>query len=238
MRTPLKTIGLGLLCLIAVLAAGFGLIVYQIANPNAPEVNARGVRVAVVGDSITYGMGVFFDRDRSSYPAQLQAALGSDYQVLNYGLSARTLLNSGDLPYEQSRFFRLTQQVAPQVALIMLGTNDSKPQNWNAPAFERELTAMTRLYQALPSHPAVYLVTPPATFKNQFHIRDEVIANEIIPIMRRVGERTGSDVIDAYAPTHTHPEYFSDGVHPDARGNRIIAQVIAVALRPLPPLSP
>ena len=55
----------------------------------------KGVKVACVGDSITYGAGIK-DRKKNSYPAQLQSLLGEGYQVRNFGNSGSTLLKKGD----------------------------------------------------------------------------------------------------------------------------------------------
>ena len=52
---------------------------------------ARPVRVACVGNSITYGAGIA-NRQQNSYPAQLQYYLGADYEVRNFGVSGTTLL--------------------------------------------------------------------------------------------------------------------------------------------------
>src|SRR5690606_38894849 len=51
------------------------------------------IKVACVGDSITAGLGIA-DPGTQSYPAQLQALLGSGYTVQNYGDSGRTLMKN------------------------------------------------------------------------------------------------------------------------------------------------
>lgn len=56
------------------------------------------IKVACIGNSITYGANIP-NRNKNSYPAQLQAYLGSDYEVRNYGISGCTLLSKGDYPY-------------------------------------------------------------------------------------------------------------------------------------------
>ena len=56
------------------------------------------IRVACVGNSITYGSGIK-NRDKDSYPAQLQALLGDEYEVVNFGRGGRTGLSNGDRPY-------------------------------------------------------------------------------------------------------------------------------------------
>src|SRR5579885_3646478 len=63
------------------------------------------IRVACVGDSITYGAGIK-DREHNSYPAQLQKLLGDGYEVRNFGVNGRTLLSKGDLPYVKERTYQ------------------------------------------------------------------------------------------------------------------------------------
>ena len=49
----------------------------------ASTTNANAIRVALLGGSTTFGSGV---TDAETWPARLQAILGSDYQVSNYGV--------------------------------------------------------------------------------------------------------------------------------------------------------
>ena len=57
----------------------------------------RPVKVACVGNSITYGYGIA-DRETNSYPAQLQRMLGDGSLVGNFGKSGATLLRRGHRP--------------------------------------------------------------------------------------------------------------------------------------------
>ena len=65
------------------------------------SVFAEKIRVACVGNSITYGAFIT-DRDINSYPAQLQVLLGKEYDVRNFGLSGCTVLDKGNMPYRKS----------------------------------------------------------------------------------------------------------------------------------------
>jgi acyl-CoA thioesterase-1 len=214
--------------LVAAIAVGAAYL-YRTAGPMPPTLRAEGIRVIAVGDSITYGLGVA-DPDEDSYPAQLQDLLGPEYQVLNYGVSGRTLQDSGDAPYRDTAFYPLTLEVDPHIVLIMLGTNDSKPQNWDAEDFERQLTGFVQTYEGLPSGPEVYLMTPPAAFADGSEVDADVVEIEIRTIVRSVGEQTNTPVIDVFAATRDHPEYFPDGVHPNEAGARRIAEEVLTAL--------
>ena len=90
---------------------------------------ARTIKVACVGNSITYGSGIK-DRANHSYPSVLGRLLGSKYEVQNFGFSARTLLNKGDHPYMKETLFQKALNYQPDIVVIKLGTNDSKPINW------------------------------------------------------------------------------------------------------------
>jgi len=102
------------------------------ADPMAPINSAAykaPVRVACIGDSITEGVGGGV-KPATSWPAQLQGLLGASWQVGNFGVSGRTLLKQGDLPYWNDKAYQNALGFKPDVVIIMLGTNDTKPQNW------------------------------------------------------------------------------------------------------------
>jgi len=216
--------------LVAISAIGFVLLLFLFANPIPPRVRADKIWVACVGDSITYGFGVAWNRSKDSYPAQLEKLLGSEYQVLNYGVTGATLLKSGDKPYWNSSFLQYSQESDPAIVTIMLGTNDTKLQNWNAEDYEAQLVELVNIYKNPPGHPVVYLLTPPAAFSNSIGASNDIIQNEEIPILLRVGEQTNSPIVNIFSATKDHPEYFPDGIHPNSAGNTAIAEAIYAAL--------
>ena len=74
------------------------LIVVSILFITTASAQENRIKVACIGNSITYGYGLP-DRTTQSYPAQLQKMLGESYQVENFGKSGATLLNKGHRPY-------------------------------------------------------------------------------------------------------------------------------------------
>jgi lysophospholipase L1-like esterase len=201
--------------------------------PAVPRPRATRVRVAAVGDSNTYGAGVLMNRmHRNAYPARLEALLGRDHQVLNYGASGRTLLDSGDRPYRAYRFFDISHEVRPDVVLIMLGTNDAKPFNWDAARYQAELRAFVDSYTSSAEGASeVYLLTPPAAWPNKVAIDPAVVRDEVVPIVKRVGAEAGVRVVDVYEATRDARALFPDGVHPNARGYEIIARTVYAAMQ-------
>ena len=107
----------------------------QMLNDLGNWLNARqtpkpdAIKVACIGNSITDGFGIDM-RTAYGYPAQLQQLLGKDYWVKNFGVSSRTMLNKGDYPYMNEMAWKDALAFKPDIVIIKLGTNDSKPENW------------------------------------------------------------------------------------------------------------
>ena len=64
----------------------------QLINPE--DYNEK-IRIACVGDSITYGAGIK-DRQNFNYPLVLGKSLGERFDVRNFGVSGATMLKNGD----------------------------------------------------------------------------------------------------------------------------------------------
>lgn len=137
----------------------FALLGVLSISASALSSDFKSVRVACVGDSITQGHGVDSGR---SYPSQLQEMLGSTWLVKNFGLGGRTLLRKGDLPYWRESAFGEACDFQPDVVVIMLGTNDLKPNNWiHRAEFVSDYQDLVETFQELKSHPRIFLCTPP-----------------------------------------------------------------------------
>jgi lysophospholipase L1-like esterase len=192
---------------------------------------AGPVRIACVGNSITYGAGLKH-RDTEAYPAVIQRLLGDGYDVRNYGHSARTLLSHGDKPFVKEAEFRDARAFLPDIVTIKLGTNDSKPWNWQyKDEFIPDLEAMIDSFQVLPSHPQVYLCLPIPALVGRWGITDSIIATEVIPKIREVAEKRQLPLIDLYTPMKPYPELLADSIHPNRAGACIIAEEIVRRLQ-------
>src|SRR5687767_3368299 len=186
------------------------------------------VKVACVGDSITFGYGLA-SPGTQSYPAQLQTLLGNGYVVGNFGVNGATVQKSTAKSYWRTSQHRSSQRFAPNKVVIMLGTNDSKPSNWNAANFNADYRALIAEYQNLPTQPTVYIaLIPPVYTPNPFgNTFDPVfIQNTVVPAIRAIASQAGVQLIDNNSPLLNHPEYFSDGVHPNVQGAGIIATTV------------
>ena len=205
------------------------------------------IKVACIGNSITDGHGIEM-APAYGYPAELQKILGQDYWVKNFGVSGRTMLNKGDYPYMNELAWKDAQAFRPDIVIIKLGTNDSKPQNWQySNEFKQDLQQMITalrpdLAQPIKKKgkkkaatqtvgPKIYLCTPIPAFKTTWNINDSVIVNGIIPIQQEVAREYGLPVIDLHTLfANDGDKMLSDGIHPDGKGARRMAEIIAAEL--------
>jgi lysophospholipase L1-like esterase len=189
-------------------------------------------RVACIGNSITAGFGLSHP-ESDSYPAVLQQLLGNDYEVGNFGVSARTLLNKGDLPYMKEPAWRKARQMNPDIVVVKLGTNDSKPENWQyGEGYESDMQLLVDSLKALGSNPRILLCTPIPAFKPTWNINDSVITHCIIPAIERVAQRNGCEIIDLHTLYAAYGGLMqADGIHPAKEGARKIAELVCTALR-------
>lgn len=190
-------------------------------------------RVACVGDSITFG-DALAEPDQQSYPAQLQTMLGDSFEVRNFGRNGRTLLKAGHAPYWREEALAEALAMAPDVVVIMLGTNDSKPDNWRyAEQFEPDYLALIDTFLHLPAPPEVIVCLPPPVYQNGFEITEHTLTQEIVPAIRQVAQQRPVILIDLPAVMRQKSTWFVDGVHPTAVGAAEIAQQVAMAIRGL-----
>jgi acyl-CoA thioesterase I len=185
-------------------------------SPIDPATYKAPVRVACIGDSITQGSGA---GKGNSYPTQLQKLLGASWEVGNFGVSGRTLLKKGDYPYWKEKAYQNALTFKPDVVIIMLGTNDTKPQNWKHEGeYVADYTELVKSFQSLESKPRVYVCRPcPVPGKGNFGI-NEVGVQEQIKRLDALAAELKLGVIDMHAALATKPELLPDRVHPNAAG--------------------
>lgn len=207
----------------------------ELAVPSKEKPHGDAPIIVALGDSITFGSGVVKTRTSDSWEVKLEKLLDGSYQVLNYGISGATLQNEGDTPYwnmpDQALqgYPEAALALKPEIVILMLGTNDSKPYNWNRERYEAQLDQRVKELKAAPSVKRLILMCPPFACPADgsdtvaFDILNETIRDEIVPIVKKCAAENEAECIDLYALTDGHSEYFVDGVHPNSFGNRVIA---------------
>jgi acyl-CoA thioesterase-1 len=180
-----------------------------------------GERIIVaLGDSLTAGLGVASDE---AYPALLEARArqaGLDYRVVNAGVSGDT--SAGGL-----RRLDWVLRLRPDVVIVALGSNDGLRGLPVATLRDNLTTIVTRLRAAGARVLLVGTRVPPnygAAYAGDFA---EVFGS----IARRTSVAFLPFLLEGVAgdPTLNQP----DGIHPNAAGQRIVADRVWTALRPL-----
>ncbi len=173
-------------------------------------------KVACVGDSITFGIGVQ-DRDHDSYPAQLQQLLGPKYQVGNFGNSGKAVTKAHPWTYWKVPEFQSAKDFQPDIVIITLGTNDAMPRFWPAVRddFVPDLKDMVGVFRALKSHPKVYVAVAPPVFNEERHQNFE---EETASLVRQAARECGAPLIDFHHALEGQASLFPDQLHPNVEG--------------------
>ncbi|SOD94736.1 GDSL-type esterase/lipase family protein [Spirosoma fluviale] len=183
------------------------------------------VRIACVGNSITFGHGLP-NRTQNSYPGQLQKLLGDRYEVMNFGVSSKTVIRSVDNAYTTTSAYREALASKPDLVFIKLGTNDSRlPYRLKIDEFIPDYRQLIQSFKSLPTHPRIVLLLPVASFlTDTTRQTEQAISSLIIPRIRQVAFEEKCALIDLHALTIDHPDYFPDKLHPDSLGASVIAR--------------
>ena len=192
-------------------------------------VHAQVIKVACVGDSITAGFGLATNTD--AYPAVLGRLLGTNYQTANFGVGGTTLLRKGDYPYWNTTAFQNATSSAPDIVIIELGANDSKPQNWQYKSeFAGDLGDLIDVFANLSSRPRVFVCQCTPAYGLAANINPDVIKNEVIPMIKQVAKQRSVTTVNLYTALSRRPELFTDLLHPNAAGAAILAKTLHAAL--------
>ena len=193
----------------------------------------KTIKVACVGNSITYGYGIE-NREQNSYPSVLQRLLGNGYKVGNFGHSGATLLSKGHRPYIQQEEYKKALAFAGDIVVIHLGINDTDPRNWpnHRNDFVKDyLTLISSFKKANPKARIVIARMSPLSHRHpRFESGTRDWHAEIQQAIALVAQQTNAQLIDFHEPLYHFPQMLPDAVHPNAQGAAILAQVVFGAI--------
>ena len=198
---------------------------------------AAPLRVACVGDSITFGL-TLPDRETLSYPATLQRLSGDRYLAGNFGVSGATALHVPYRSWIDTPACRDALAFAPDLVVVMLGINDIFfPELHDQ--FPAHLRTLLARFQTLPSSPRLFLCTlTPVAPAEQRASANQVIRDILNPAIRAVAAQTGATVIDISAAFPNRLDLLPDSLHPTPAGAELIARTVLASLDASPPPPP
>ena len=235
MKKILKIVGIVSLSIVVLLTSTF-LVFYGFGfsgmkDYRKPKENQ--IRVACVGDSITYGHGVS-NWHWNNYPSRLQRLLGNDYCVNNYGVSGYCAQYDSSRPYVSIDAYQDSLNFNPDILVFMLGSNDAKPYNWDGvEEFAKDYDKLLKSYLEKNKDLEVYVCTPatafdndPSTPESSFDIQPAVV-EEIADFVRDYASTNGYNLIDINNLTEGREDLFlSDLIHPNSKGAKEIAKEV------------
>jgi acyl-CoA thioesterase-1 len=189
------------------------------------------VRMAFIGNSITYGVGLS-NPSLQSYPAQLNDMLTGKYGdtciIGNFAITTKTMLKNGDEPFWNIPQFVNSWNFAPEICFIALGTNDTKPQNWDVygDQFLEDYMSMIDTFKVRNPNTKFMICYPPPAFDIVWGIRDSIIVNGVIPVIDSLVNKTGAILVDFHNPLLDSVALFPDKIHPNVQGSKVLAEIV------------
>ncbi|MFC4991576.1 GDSL-type esterase/lipase family protein [Rubritalea tangerina] len=194
-----------------------------------PAKRSNKIRVACIGDSITYGAGI---KDRGmTYPAQLQKLLGDKYEVRNFGNSGRGVIKKskrgrGPRAYLFMKEHKEALAFEPQIVVCNLGINDIMDFDRYGDDFVPDYKELLESYKTLDSYPRVIIWKDLAPlFKGQKFFGDARVG-KINEAIGKVAKEMQIETIDMAKPFAGKGAMFPDHIHPNADGAAVIAREV------------
>jgi acyl-CoA thioesterase I len=176
--------------------------------------------IVALGDSLTAGLGVAADE---AYPALLESRLrsaGFAYRVVNAGVS-------GDTSAGALRRVDWVLRSRPEVVIVALGANDGL-RGLPVTALRENLTAIVTRLRAGGARVLLVGMRLPPNY-------GEAYARAFAAVFREVARRTSAAflpfLLEGVAGNPSLNQ--ADGIHPNAAGQRAVAERVWSALQPL-----
>ena len=193
----------------------------------------KKIKVACIGNSVTYGM-THKNPAETSYPTQLQQLLGKEYEVRNFGHSGATLLSKGHRPYINLPEYTAALEFAPDIAIIHLGLNDTDPRNW--PNYRDEFYGdYMNIIEALReknSNVVIYVcqMSPIFNWHRRFKSGTRDWYWQIQEVIKTIAENGNFELINLSRHLYNRPDLMPDALHPNEHGAEIIAKQVYSAI--------
>jgi acyl-CoA thioesterase-1 len=184
------------------------LLLLAACRPDVPNLDSPGRTIVCLGDSITAGVG---SGPGEAYPELLAARLGTE--VVNAGVSGETAAEG---------LARVDQVLAedPWLVVVELGGNDLLRR---VPPEQTEQSLRGILDRLVAARVVPVLVELDAPFGGRY-----------LEIYERLGDEYHVPVVeDAVGEILRDRALKSDSIHPNAQGQKVLAEAIAEEIEPL-----
>ncbi|MDE7191600.1 MAG: hypothetical protein K2O35_03965 [Clostridia bacterium] len=201
------------------------------------NVDFEGIKVACVGDSLTYGT-TLLNRKVESYPARLAKLLGKGYDVVNLGFAGYALNRNSAKCYLNLPALELLQQYSPDYVIMLLGTNDARQKNFTTEDdFATAYRSIVNSIVELDSKPKIIAMTSPMAYVDtnlrEYDFSIENLA-KIVNIQREILSEYNIPYIDLYNITQGKTSLYSeDMLHFNSKGAKFLAFKTYTAVKEL-----
>ena len=203
-------------------------------NVSTSSVSPHIVKVACIGNSVTFGYG-HENPAETSYPSQLAKMLGDNYEVGNFGKSGATLLRKGHRPYNEQIEYLKSLEFIPDIAIIHLGLNDTDPRNWKyyKREFIADYVALIEDIEKVNPDVEIYIcrMSPIFHWHHRFLKGTRDWYWEIQETIENIAENIAEvKIIDLQEILYHRPDLMPDALHPNPEGAKLIAQRVYSAI--------
>lgn len=211
------------------------------------------IRVACIGDSITWGSGMT-NRQDECYPCQLQRILGDRYEVRNFGDPGSGVYLDPMMdqygwrshPWQKGKSAAAAYKFAPDIVVSNLGINDATTYMYEyehdargvakieSGLFARQYVGLLRAFEKKGRMPRLIIWSKLAPIGKKHRLKGKVDAFVLSRELEVIARTVGAEALDMYTPLIPYAEtsdYQKDGVHPEGRAQRAIAEIVARQIR-------
>lgn len=190
-------------------------------------------KVAIIGDQIAMGEKLK-KPETDAFPAKLEMLLGEKYILKTFAIEGATVLRKGNKPIlKDTTIYNAIRYFEPDIVVINLGTNDTKIKNWwrFGGDFAADYQSFIDTLVQITDSSRMMICRPTRIFDNYETINDSCMQAGVLPAIDSVVVWKRVEVIDLHGITQYRGDLFTKGVYPKPLANRIIAELIADAIK-------